>query len=261
MTARGRRSRARVRSRASFGGVLGELLITAGVVAMLFVVWQLWIGDAIVGGQKQAEADALAQQWIAAAQAGGADAPASVGGAPEPSGAPQEPADPAPPVPAAVGHGEVFGVMYVPRFGADWQYQIASGTTRPDILDEAFIGHYENTDMPGAVGNAAFAAHRWGHGALFGPMDQLVVGDAIVVQTPEGWYTYRFRNLEYVQPEQIEVLAPVPGHPDRVASDRILTLTTCAPLYNTKERLIAYALFDSFTPAADGPPPALAEGA
>ena len=31
--------------RTSVVGVIGEVLITAGVVVLLYVVWQLWIGD------------------------------------------------------------------------------------------------------------------------------------------------------------------------------------------------------------------------
>ncbi|MCR2828557.1 class E sortase, partial [Microbacterium sp. zg.Y909] len=49
-----------------------------------------------------------------------------------------------------------------------------------------------------------------------------------------------------------------------VAADgRYLTLTTCSPMWSTAERLAAYAVFDSFTPRADGPPESLAtvEGA
>lgn len=250
--------RQRPRRRATFVSLLGELLITAGVVALLFVAWQLWINDAIVGSARQAEAGALAEQWMAQAPSP-TSAPTAEPAEPDPA-APADPAAIAVPVAAPAAHGEQFGIMYVPRFGADWQYTITGGTTREDVLDLAYIGHYTETAMPGEVGNSAYAAHRWGHGALFGPMDQLVIGDAIVVQTRDGWYTYRFRDLEYVQPTQVDVLAPVPRHPELPADERYLTLTTCSPIYVNSERLIAYAVFDSFTPIADGPPAALNGG-
>ena len=48
-------------------GVFGELLITAGVLSLLFVAWQLWIGDVIIGAQHNAEAAALSQEWSDAA--------------------------------------------------------------------------------------------------------------------------------------------------------------------------------------------------
>ncbi|WP_286328898.1 sortase domain-containing protein [Agromyces marinus] len=85
-------------------------------------------------------------------------------------------------------------------------------------------------------------------------IDQLRVGDGIHIQTRDGWYTYRFRDLEYVTPDTVEVLAPVPHRPGTAPIDRIITLTTCNPLYSTAERIIAYGVFESWRPAADGPP-------
>ena len=60
---RGRRQRPR--SRATFASVLGELLLTAGVVVLLFVAWQMWIGDIIIAAQKNEEGAAISQQLAA----------------------------------------------------------------------------------------------------------------------------------------------------------------------------------------------------
>ncbi|WP_298742870.1 class E sortase [uncultured Microbacterium sp.] len=248
-----RARRARPRRRVSVLGVIGELLITVGVVALLFVAWQMWIGDMIIGGQKHAEADALSQSWMTPA----ATPTQSASPAPVPTDAPAETVVP---VLAQPAHGEQFGVMFVPRFGADWKFTIAAGTTRKDILDLGEIGHYADTAMPGGIGNTVYAAHRWTSGQPFDPIDKLVVGDAIVVQTAEGWYTYRFRTLEYVQDTQVDVLLPVPQQAGVEANGRYLTLTSCAPKLNMLERIIAYAVFDDFTPTAEGPPAALTEG-
>lgn len=229
--------------------MLGELLITVGAVALLFVAWQLWIGDEIIGAQKHAEAEQLSQSWDAAEPS-------------EPPAGAEVPADDVPqtiPVRADAVHGEQFAVMSVPRFGDDWRFTIASGTTRTDILDEGFIGHYPDTVMPGAVGNTAYAAHRWTSGEPFDPIDRLVIGDAIVIETPEGWYTYRFRTLEYVQDTQVDVLNAVP-QTELTGDGRYITLTSCAPKLNMLERIIAYGVFDEFTPRADGAPSALTEG-
>lgn len=250
-TRRARAAQARPRRRVSVVGVIGELLITVGVVALLYVAWQMWIGDMIIGAQKQAEAQALSQQWAQEWESVPPDEPA-----PTPTDA-GEPAEPVIPVLEQPGHGTDFGVMKIPRFGADWQFTITAGVTRPDILDQGHIGHYPDTAMPGEVGNTVYAAHRWTSGQPFDPIDKLVVGDAIVVETKEGWYTYRFRTLEYVQASQVEVLLPVPQRADLSADGRYLTLTSCAPKLNMLERIIAYALFDEFTPRADGPPAAL----
>lgn len=241
---------------AAVAGVLGELLITAGVIALLFVAWQLWIGDWIIGSQKQAEASQLTQTWAQEFESA-TPAPSPTD---EPTDEPTEPSEPIVPVLDQPRHGAEFGVMQIPRFGKDWKFTIAGGVTRPDILDEGEIGHYPDTAMPGEVGNTVYAAHRWTSGAPFDPIDKLVVGDAIVIETKDGWYTYRFRTLEYVQDTQVEVLLPVPQQVGLEADGRYLTLTSCAPKLNMLERIIAYALFESFTPRADGPPASLTEG-
>jgi len=236
------------RRRVSIVGVFGEILITIGVVALLYVAWQMWIGDWIIGAEKHKEASALSQSWMTPAPSPSAsDSPDATASA-----------EAVVPVQDQQDHGTQFGVMFVPRFGPQWQFTIASGTSRTDILDQGEIGHYTDTAMPGGVGNTVYAAHRWTSGAPFDPIDKLVIGDAIVIQTQDGWYTYRFRTLECVQDTQVEVLLPVPQQVGVAANGRYLTLTSCAPKLNMLERIIAYAVFESFTPAASAPPASLA---
>ena len=104
--------------------------------------------------------------------------------------------------------------MRIPRFGPDYATPIAGGVTRDAARSTTIgIGHYPGTEMPGQVGNVALAAHRTTFGAPFARIAELRVGDAIVIESPVGWYTYRFRNLEYVQPSEIDVLADVPQAP------------------------------------------------
>ena len=247
----------RARHGTSIVGVIGEVLITLGVIALLYVSWQMWIGDLIIGTQKHAEAQALSQSWATASPTG----PATPEPTPSttPTGEPTEEAAAATvPVLGQPEHGQQFGVMFVPRFGSQWQFTIAGGTSRKDILDQGEIGHYADTAMPGELGNSVYAAHRWTSGEPFDPIDKLVIGDAIVIQTPDGWYTYRFRTLEYVQDTQVEVLLPVPQQVGVEANERYLTLTSCAPKLDMLERIIAYAVFEDFTPTADGPPASLA---
>ena len=43
--------------------MLGELLITAGVLTLLYVGWQLWIGDMIFGGAAQRRGQDLSEPW------------------------------------------------------------------------------------------------------------------------------------------------------------------------------------------------------
>ena len=230
-------------------GVLGELLLTAGLLVLLFLGWQLWWNDAILAGQQSNAASDLSARWLEQGRADRDDAPP-----PDPEGYGE-------PVvgPPSHGNGEAFAVMYVPRFGDGSQRRIAEGTGL-DVLNssELGVGHYPGTQMPGQVGNFAIASHRSAYGGGMHEIEQLQLGDAIYIQTQDGWYTYRFRDLEYVTPETVAVLAPVPHQPELQASDRIITLTSCNPLYSTAERIVAYGVLESWQPTSAGPPTEIA---
>ena len=235
--------------RVSVVGVLGELLLTAGALILLFLGWQLWWNDAIMAGQQSAAASDLGAEWLEEGKAARGDAPAP------------DPATYGDPVvgPATYGDGEAFAVMYVPRFGEDSQRRVAEGTGL-NVLNstELGIGHYPGTQMPGQVGNFAIASHRSAYGGGMHEIEQLQLGDAIYIQTRDGWYTYRFRDFEYVTPDTTDVLAPVPHHPELQPTDRIVTLTSCNPLYSTAERIIAYGVLESWQPTSAGPPAEIA---
>lgn len=247
---RSRRAAAVAPRRVSIVGVLGELLLTSGVLILLFLGWQLWWNDAIMAGQQSGAASDLSAQWAEEARAERGETPA-----PEPTGFGE-------PVvgPESYPNGTPFAVMYVPRFGEDSQRGIAEGTGL-DVLNsfELGVGHYPGTQMPGQVGNFAIASHRSAYGGGMHEIGQLQLGDAIYIQTQDGWYTYRFRDFEYVTPETVDVLAPVPHQPEQRPTDRLITLTSCNPLLSTAERIIAYGVFESWQPAAAGPPAEIAD--
>ncbi len=53
----------RPRRRLSFVGVLGELLITAGALVLLFLGWQQWLNDIIVGNQLHGQSVQQSATW------------------------------------------------------------------------------------------------------------------------------------------------------------------------------------------------------
>lgn len=236
------RRRARKRPRLSAVGVLGELFITAGVLVLLFLGWQIWLNDLIVGSEQQSVAVEQSQQW----DKGEAAAPAPV-----------DRPDPGEPlVISAPGDNVAFGNLIVPRFGADYIRPIAEGVAVSGALADG-IGHYPGTQMPGAVGNVALAGHRTGWGQPLGDIANLRVGDSIYIETADGWYRYVFRSVEYVMPTGVGVLDPVPQFPGASPTDRILTITSCNPKLTAAERIITYSVFDTWYPRAGGPPPEL----
>jgi sortase A len=236
-----------VRRRVSVFGVVGELLVTGGVIVFLFLAWQLWWNDAVMAASQSRAAESISQGWTE-----------DVAPDPDPAPAAEEGyGDPV--VATAPGNADAFAVLYVPRFGAEYRRTIAEGTGT-DVLNspDLGIGHYPGTQMPGEVGNFAIASHRSANGGGMHLINELQLGDAIYVQTADGYYTYRFRDFEYVPPSAIEAIAPVPHDPDATAVDRLITLTTCNPLLSTAERIIAYGVLESWQPTAAGPPAELA---
>lgn len=240
-----RRARRKPQPRISVIGVIGEILVTGGVLVFLFLVWQLWLNDAVLRAAQDSEAAALSEAW-----ANSIEIPEAV---PDPIDTVE------PTILATPGDAEVFGVLRVPRFGAGYAAQLAGGVSASRTLNPLGLGHYPDTQMPGELGNFAVAGHRNTHGKPLNLIAELRVGDAIVVEVPEGWYTYRFRTLEYVEPSGVGVLEPVPQADGVAASDSIITLTSCNPAFSTAERIIAYGAFESWTPRAAGPPASITE--
>lgn len=225
--------------------VIGELLLVAGVAVVGYLGWQYWNTEVVVTAKQEELSSQDSARWNEAAAA-----------------------DPAPwdgeiPVVPRVGPAEVFGVLYVPAFGETFANRVAETTDWWTVLnlDEKGIGHYEDTQMPGEIGNTALAGHR--SGPLinsFREVAELRLGDALFLETPVGWYTYRFRSVEYVLPNEVDVLAPFPRLDGIPGTDRILTLTTCHPKEaGSDERAIVYAVFESYQPLSEGPPAELLE--
>jgi sortase A len=245
---RGRRRRAegrgaQPRRRLSVVGVIGELLITAGVLVMLFLGWQLWLNNLIVGNQQTAQAVKVSQDWSK-----------NESTVPAPVTRP----DPGPPVVGAAPANAVqFANLIVPRFGPTWEKPIAEGIGINDVLNNG-VGHYPGTQMPGDIGNVAFAAHRTGWGEPFGDIGNMVVGDHIYVEMEAGWYQYSVRSFEYVPPTGVGVLDPVPEADGVSPTDRIITLTSCNPKSTAGERIIVYGVYDTWYPRAGGPPAEIA---
>lgn len=235
-------------------GVAGELLITAGVLLGLFLVWQLWWTDVVADAEHERVVASLG--WARTA----ADVPDASATDPsteqEPTAQPPAPAgrqDPAPVLPEPA-HGTTFATLQVPRWGPGYVQPISQGTSRPDVLDVLGLGHYEGTAMPGGIGNFAVAGHRTTYGEPLNRVEELQLGDALVVQTEETWYVYRITSTEVVGPQQVEVIAPVPGRPGEQPTEAAMTLTTCHPMFSARQRFIVHATLDYWLPVTDGIP-------
>lgn len=237
-------------------GVFGELLITAGVLVLLFLGWQFSINGIMLNNQQASDATSLSQQWATDQPSDASTPSASPTESPAAAAPVGQYGDPA--VGAIPSAGQEFAVLYVPRFGSDFKKTIAQGVDPKAVLNNGGAGHYPSTQMPGEVGNFAIAAHRDGWGSPFLKINELQIGDPIYVETQEGFYTYRFRGLEYVSPYGVGVIDPVPQVDGATPTDRLITLTSCNPLYIASERIIAYGVLESWQPRSAGAPAEIA---
>ncbi len=239
----------RRRARLSPITVIGELLLVGGLAIAGYLVWQPWHTGVVVT-EKQVELSARdSAAWNDAAAGTDVDVEAAAWSGETP-------------VVDRVAAAEVFGVLYVPAFGATYANRMAETTDWWTVLnlDEKGIGHYEATQMPGEPGNFVVAGHR--SGPLINSFKEVMnlrVGDPMFIETAQGWYTYRFRSFEYVWPNEVDVLNPFPRLTGTPGADQILTLTTCHPKdYGSDERAIAYAVLESYQPLSAGAPAELA---
>jgi sortase A len=202
----------------------GELLITLGLIVLLFAAYEVWGKAAIVNAEQNDLDRQLAQQF-----------------AQQPSTSPSVGLGAAVPPPLS---GGALARLYIPRLDKNWV--VVQGVTQKDIRYAP--GHYPNTAMPGEVGNFSVAGHR--NRAIFWDLDQLRVGDPIVVETAQTFYVYRVTQSHVVLPTAVQVVAPVPGQPGKKPQDMMLTLTTCNPKFNNYQRLIIHAKLDPGDPSS-----------
>ena len=226
-------------------GVVGELLITFGVIVLFFLAWQLWINNAVVANQQHALTKELQESW--------SDSSASA----SPS-ASQTSDYGVPPAFAAVGEGNKFATLYIPRLGANSGRVVANSVDLPSVLNHGFYGHYPDTQWPAQPGNFALAIHRTNWGSPFGEANKLQLGDKLYLETKDGYYTYAFRNYEYVLPTSVDVILPVPGRNAAAGDQSLMTITTCNPLLGDAERMIVYSVLESWRPRSAGPPAEIA---
>lgn len=243
---------------------LGELLITAGLVVLLFVVYEVYVTDLVSAGKQADAASTLDGDWAKGRR-----------------------------LHPELIDGQAFAKIYIPGFGADYHFTIQQGTDAKSL--DIGPGHYKGTALPGEPGNFAVAGHRVGKGAPFNDLDLLSSCDAIVIETQTDFFTYRVLpyadeiagwstgkgrdpkcagvgtlrtnapdggpygqtvGREVVNPDQVQVIAPVPHKPADVLPPAhqvaLLTLTTCHPQFSDRQRLIVHAVLTDQYPKGNG---------
>ena len=211
-----------------FLGRLGSSLIVLGLLMFLFVGYQLW-GTGIEEAQSQ---NSLENRFSEIAVTTTAPPPTSI----SPSVA--EPAVTttlAPPEPIVIKEGDPMAIIELPTIGVS--KFVVAGVETADLKKGP--GHYPGTPFPGELGNASIAGHRTTYGEPFRHLDDLNIGDPIIITDLLGRkFTYLVSNQQVVGASDSWVVATT----DRTKA--VLTLTTCHPEFSAKQRLIISAELD-----------------
>jgi sortase A len=221
---------------------VGQTMITAGVIILLFVVYELWVTNLYTDQQQSSLKKHLEQLW---------DASSPTGGGKTGTGNPAKPG-----AVTEVRLGDGLAILRMPRLGRSYARVVVEGVGTEDL--KRGPGHYPKTAMPGQIGNFVISGHRTTYGAPFNRLDELRPGDAIVVETRTEWFTYDVSTIEIVAPTDVDTIAPVPDEPRATPHDAMITLTTCNPKYSARQRLVVHGRLTGTVQKAPGVlPPAL----
>ncbi|MFE1308290.1 class E sortase [Streptomyces sp. NPDC058755] len=196
--------------------VFGELLITAGVLLGLFVVYSLWWTNVIADRKADREADRVRDHWAHATDSG----------------------------PGALDTKDGIGFLHVPAM-RNGEVLVEKGTGT-DVLNDGVAGYYTDPGkatlpMTGKEGNFTLAAHRDGHGAKFHNIDKVEKGDPIVFETKDDWYVYKvYSILPETSKYNVKVLSQIPKESGKKKPGHYITLTTCTPVYTSEYRYVVW---------------------
>jgi sortase A len=192
--------------------VVGRVFVGLGTVVLLFVAYQLLGTNLVTNKEQKALAAELQTQWTSNV------------------------------VEETPNLGDGVALIKIPKIGLD--RVVVEGVGVADLKKGP--GHYPGTALPGQLGNTVISGHRTTYGAPFNRLDELQVGDEILVYDQSGPFKYVVSENKIVSPTAVEVLDP--------SSDARLTLTTCHPKFSARQRLIIVATLEG-TPSgvADQP--------
>ena len=200
---------------------VGRSLIFFGVLILLFVAYQLW-GTGLAEARSQHRLKNQFNRALTATTSTTVD--------------PNTPVTAAPPPP----EGDAIAIIKIPKIGIE--KAVVEGVGTEDLKKGP--GHYPTTPQPGQKGNAAIAGHRTTYGHPFYDLNELQVGDPILITTRQGKFRYEVLETKSVSPNAVQVLDNTP--------DNRLTLTTCTPRFSAQRLVVVSHLIG---PAFDAPPP------
>lgn len=122
--------------------------------------------------------------------------------------------------------GDEIGLIGIPSLNISTA--IVSGTGKEQI--RYYVGHFENTPMPGENGNFCIAGHSSTiYNNIFNDLHKIKINDEIVITTSNGEFTYIVNEKFETDPTNMDVL-------NQDNDIKELTIVTCSN--QGKDRLI-----------------------
>lgn len=110
--------------------------------------------------------------------------------------------------------GDLMGELIIPKLGAS--LPIIHGTDEDEL--EQGVGHFAGSVLPGQDDNSVLSGHR---DTVFRELGKVGKGDEFIVNTADGTFTYRVRQVRIVDEDDRTVIVPKPR--------ATLTVSTCYP--------------------------------
>jgi sortase A len=203
----------------------GLVLVIVGVSLLGYVVWEMFGTNYVSVKKHESIVSQIEQEW-----ADGGDTIKAAG-------------------------SEASYVVRIPAFGESYVVPILEGTS-DDVLAAGY-GHFDKTAAAGQEGNFALAAHRVTHGEPLRRMKELQRGDEIIIETRNATYTYVLDTggddltVDFTAGWVVD---PLPSNPEggvepaQEPGQKLITLTTCAEIFHTDDRLIAFGHLEKTEP-------------
>ena len=110
--------------------------------------------------------------------------------------------------------GETFGSLTMPTL--EQKFSIVQGTSDKEL--KMGVCHFVESALPGEDNNCVISGHR---DTVFTKVGELQVGDALIVETSVGIFTYEVTGTKIVEKDDDTIIVPT--------DTGKLTLTTCYP--------------------------------
>lgn len=140
---------------------------------------------------------------------------------------------------------DAYGVVHVPRFGAEWEKPLVQGfgaiqtseqerqsnnAENQKLVDLLGVVHFGATQQVGEKGNFAVTGHRMGYGNAFEHAGELFLGDEVRISTPQGTYVYKvIQEAVKLAPTDTTFTDSNPLGDEKNTTRSLMTIITCEP--------------------------------